>query len=179
MEKITITEALSEVNLIKKKIIAKQARIQSAVVRAEHNPDPFLSDGGSSAMVKAESQGIHDLNRRLSKIRSEISRANLGNEITLGEDTRSIHDWLVWKREIAKDQIKFTYDVHRAVKAHLDMTAKQPQVYKDADGNNQLVKWTINVDYAYWLKQNEQLEEKLEQLDGKLSLKNATIVVNI
>ena len=179
MSKITITEALSEINLVKKKISAKQAKIQSALVQAEHIADPFLSEGGSEAMIKAESQGIYDLNYRLAKIRAEISHANLTHKISLGEDSRSIHDWLIWKREIATGQIRFTKEVHEAIKNHNKSSSDRPQVYKDSEEKVQLVKYKINVDYADWLKREAELNEKLEKLDGQLSLKNATIVIEI
>ena len=179
MDKMTITEALSEINLIKKKIMAKQAKIQSAVIRAEHLPDSFTSEGGSEEMIRRESQGIYDLNYRLARIRAEISHANLTHKISIGEDVRSIHDWLIWKREIATGQIKFTRDIHESVRSHNKTAAERPQVYKDGEDKPQLVKYKINVDYADWLQRETLLSEKLEKLDGQLSLKNATICIEI
>lgn len=107
MEKITITEALSEVNLIKKKIASKQNRITTALVRATHVADPFESEGGSKAMIKSELQGIHDLNRRLARIRAGISQANLETEITIGEDNRTIHDWAYLEERDCRRAIVF------------------------------------------------------------------------
>lgn len=179
MEKITITEALSEVNLIKKKIIAKQSKIKEGLFRVEHLPDPFISEGGSASMIGRETQGIQDLNQRLARIRATISLANLTNNISISGDLRTIHDWLIWKREIAKDQIAFVSSVHKNVKTHMDQSGKTPQVYKDTNDAVQIVKYVYNLDYAQWLKHDEILNEKLEQLDGQLSLKNATILVEI
>jgi len=179
MEKITITEALSEINLIKKKVITKQSKIECALIRAEHLPDPFLTEGGSEEMIKREYQGLRDLNRRLQTIRAKISLANLSNEITVEDETRSIHDWLIWKREISADQIKFTHRVHTAIAGHMKTAGTQPQVFKDAEDKVKLVQYKVNIDYAEWLQRHTVLSEKLEKLDGKLSLKNATIVLEI
>lgn len=179
MEKLTITEALSEVNLIKKKVGAKQQKVLGALVRPAHTKDLYESDGGSKKMIESEAQAINDLNRRLAKIRSAISDANLSNEITLGEDTRTIHDWLTWKREIVNSQIHFTKSVHTTVKNMMDKIAKEPQVYVNEEGKQSLVQAVPNVDMAYWVRQEEILNEKLEQLDGKLSLKNATINISL
>lgn len=179
MEKITITEALSEVNLIKKKITAKQAKITGSLTRFENQKDPYESDGGSTKMITSESQALNDLGRRLIKIRAEISRVNLENEITLGEETKSIHDWLVWKRELATASINFVKTVYTAVKNNMDSISRQPQVFKDDTGTTHLAKLISNIDYAEWIKLDEKLNEKLDILDGKLSLKNATILINV
>lgn len=179
MEKMTVTEALSEVNLIKKKIKSKQEKIRGALFRVEHVKDPFESDGGSEKMIQSEHQSLSDLNRRLEKIRSGISRANLETTITLGEEEKTIHDWLIWKREIATDYTTFVKDICNVVKVNNDAQAKNPQVYKDDEGKIHLVKPITNVDYSEWLKRHEKLIEKYENLDGKLSLKNATILIQI
>jgi hypothetical protein len=130
-------------------------------------------------MIQSETQALADLGRRLMKIRAGISRANLETEITVGEETRSVHDWLVWKRELSAPQAAFTKQVHQTVKNSLDAIARQPQVYKDEAGATHLAKLVSNIDYAEWIKADEKLNEKLEVLDGKLSLKNATVTIEI
>ncbi len=177
MEKLTITEALSEINLIKKKIAKKKETVLGTLVRASHLPDPYVNQGGSEAFVKSEQQSINDLTNRLIRIRSSIARANVENRVTIGGLEQSIYDWLTFKREIADDLIAFTNNVHRQVEQHSQRAAQQPQVYKTEDGKTQLVEYKINVDQGEWLKKNEDLVEKKEKLDGLLSLKNATIVI--
>lgn len=178
---MTITEGLSEINLIKKKLESKRNAVHGALVRALHVPDVYEKEGGSRAFIVKETQAIHDLNTRLIKIRSEISRANLSTMITLNEDgvsaTQSIHNWLIWKREIAKDVISFTQKVNHAVKMHVDSTSKQPQVYKDEKDQVALVKYEVNVDYPAWMRTQAQNSAFLEKLDGQLSLKNATTMI--
>jgi hypothetical protein len=48
----TITEALSEINLIKKKIEKKQQDVIGNLVRWEHLKDPFESVGGASSVFE-------------------------------------------------------------------------------------------------------------------------------
>lgn len=179
MEKMTITEALSEINLLKKRIEHKKKNTLTLLIKPDHVADPYASEGGSAEFLKREFQSIDDLNRRFVKIRSAISKANLSHEITLGERTQSIHDWLTWKREIAKDETSYVNSVVNSTKAALDDAAKNPRVYDDAEGKKQLLKYTSNVDYAAFVKKQETLAVLFEQLDGKLSLKNATILVEI
>lgn len=179
MTQITVTEALSEINLIKKKVTAKQEKIQGMLTRVEHLADPFASDGGSPQVIKNEYQALYDLQRRLMKIRAAISSANLENTITIGLATYTIHDWLIWKREVRAGHIGFVSAVNRLIKTHLDQQSRQPQVYKDEAGAVQLVKTSINIDYPTWLKYEAEMTEMTEKLDGQLSLKNATILVEV
>lgn len=178
-QKITITEALSEVNLVKKKIAAKQEKIRGALVRADHVKDPFEKEDGSVEMIKREFQAIQDLSTRLQKIRAGISQTNISTTITIEGQTRSIHDWLVWRRELQKGEQGFIQICHSTVKQHVDSLMRQPQVVKDNEGKATLVEYKINVDYAELLKRDHTITEILERLDGQLSLKNATITFEI
>jgi hypothetical protein len=179
---ITITEALSEINLIKKKVTGKRAQIQQMLIRATHIPDVYEKEGGSKAFIEREMQAIADLNLRLIRIRSEISHANLETQITLSEGaftlTQSIHDWLIWKRELVKEQLQFVNSVNTTVKLHIDSVSKQPQVYKDEEGNIHLVKSEVNIHYPSWVAQQASLNALFEKLDGQLSLKNATVTID-
>lgn len=183
MSLITITEALSEINLIKKKLADKRNVVQGMVMSAEHVPDPYANDGGSAAVVMREVQSMQDLMKRLVRIRAGISSANLVTMVTLTEGsstlTQSVHDCLIWKREIVKDENIFLNNVTRTVKAHLDQASKQPQVYKDDGGAIHLVKTRLNIDYPQWMKVQAETDALLERLDGQLSLKNATVTIDV
>lgn len=179
---ITITEALSEINLVKKKLATKQSHIKEMLIRADHMQDVFEKEGGSKAVIEREMQSIRDLQLRLIHIRSQISKANLSTIITLTEGNltmiQSIHDWLIWKREVVKEQVAFLHHVNQTVKGHLDAAGKQPQVYKDEAGAIHLVKSIINIHYPDWLTHQANIQAILEKLDGQLSLKNATVLVD-
>lgn len=179
MEKITITEALSEINLIKKKIESKRKIVLGLLVSPEHMKDPYESVGGSEVFIKCEVQSIADLERRQINIRSAIAKANLDHEITVGEQTKSIHDWLTWKREIAQQAISFLNSIATSVKNELDQLTKLPKVYKNDKDETHLLRLKSNIDLPEINKSQERLNEMFETLDGKLSLRNATIIVNI
>lgn len=179
MAQLTITEALSEINLIKKKIQAKQTKILGMLTQVEHLPDPWAQLGGASQVIREEYQAICDLHTRLQNIRAGISKANLENSLKVGFKTRTIHDWLIWKREIYKEFQSFIVNVNKNVKIYIDQASKAPQVYKDDAGNVQLVKTKINIEYPHWQAFEQELMEVNEQLDGQLSLKNATITIEV
>jgi hypothetical protein len=179
MQKITITEGLSEITLIKKKIQDKQTKILGMLFQVSHLPDPFAHDGGSFKVIASEMQSVNDLYRKLVAIRAAISTANLTHVITIMDLTLTIHDWLIWKRELSKNEIDFYDKLCRDVKSHLDAIARSPQVYKDENQIVQIVKTTLNVNYPNCLKHNENRKDILGKLDGQLSLKNATILIEV
>jgi hypothetical protein len=178
MEKLTITEALSELNLIKKKSEKKKAVVMGLLVKAKNLPDPF-PEQGSKEYIRSEVQAMDDLNARFIRIKGAIAKANIDNKIKVNDQEKTIHDWLIWKRDISKNEMSFSTEVYRTVKNHFDALQKQPQVYKGEDGSPKLVEYESMVDQGTFLKKSENLQEIFEKLDGQLSLKNATIVLDV
>lgn len=177
MEKMTITEALAEVKLIEKKIEKKKENISRNLVRFEHTPDPYSSDGGSQKVMSQELQSIQDLETRLVSVRGAIARANIGTTLTIGEVTRSLYDWITWKREIAEKRIKMFNEFGSAIKRQIDKEASSPTAIKSAEGQYTFAKLVTNLEYSMLQGKFEKEGEIQEVLDGKLSLKNATTVV--
>lgn len=179
MEQLTITEALSEIQLVTKKIAKKQTDMMGHLVRMTHVKDPFESEGGSYAHNDKEHQAIRDLNKRLVSLRAAISKANTDNKLTIGDTERTIFEWLAWKKEVATNYLNFVKSVYATTKTTLENAAARPQVIKDeATGATKLIECVANVDYPKWLKEYETQQDTLGKLDGQLSLKNATIVIN-
>ena len=54
-----------------------------------------------------------------------------------------------------------------------------PQVFTDNEGNRQLAKVAYNVDPVEVVNKIDANEKILGELDGKLSLKNATVTITI
>lgn len=178
---MTITEALSEINLIKKRLADKRTMIQGMLIQAEHLADPYEKESGSSVVIQREMQAMSDLQTRLITLRKGISRANLETEVTIKEGdvvmTQSLHDWLIWKREVIHEHMSFLAATNGKVKAYIEQASRTPQVFKDDAGNVHLLKHKINVDYPAWQRSLSAVSAILEKLDGQLSLKNATVLV--
>lgn len=179
MEKMTITEALSEINLIAKKVEKKKEMVLQNVVKPKHVKDKIETEGGSRAFVISEVQSINDLIKRHVSIRGAVAKANIENSITISGKTDTIHNWLTYRRDFAQKQIDFKTNIHRTVKNEVDKIVKQPQVYKDDAGMTHLLEIESNVDFAAFMKSAEEEQEVFDRLDGQLSLKNATIIVTI
>ena len=97
---MTITEALAEIALLKKKIPKKIEAAMIYVVRDERERDPLEKSGGSAQHLVEEMQAITDLNLRLIVLRRAIAKANDDQLVTCGDMVFTLSEWLVWKREV-------------------------------------------------------------------------------
>lgn len=180
MAQLTITEALAELKTLDKRIASKESSFTPFIVRQERMKDPLLKDGGSAEFIKRERQAINDLQERIIRIRSQILKANVETVITIQNMSRSIQDWLTWRREIAERQRRLLKSIASAVAgARAQAITKGITVVpagENAASDNDLI---VNVDEAGMAAEIETLETTLGQLDGQLSLKNATVVINV
>lgn len=179
MAKITITEGLAEITLIEKKLERKRTFVLANLTRAKHIPDPFEKDGGAAKALAAELQSYNDLQNRLIQIRKAVAEANLANSVTLNDETRTISEWLTWKREVASTAKDFASAIARELKSKMDQAQSNPGAYKDETGAVKLVEYVFNAEYPEVVKKSELLHDTYEKLDGLLSLKNATIFIEI
>lgn len=173
----TITELLQETKTLVKRIEKKRAFVKSYAFRLNNIKDPFLKDGGSEALVKAELQAIDDLNNNIIETRKKIAKANADNTITVCGVTKTIEEWLIYRREIAVNQKRFIEDLQKHILG-IRNEARQKNVAVATSvseaGDTDLV---INLNEKKLADEIERLEEVLSTLDGQLSLKNATIQI--
>ncbi len=177
---MTITEALAELKTIGKRIEKKRAYINSYLMRQEALKDPLEKDGGSATVIHRERQAIGDLEGRHVAIRLAIQKVNQETPVTVEGIKKSLADWLTWRKEIAPDQQQFLAairtQVDRARTMALQRGATAVSGGAEATKPQDVI---INVDEAALAKEQEQLETVLGGLDGQLSLKNATVLIEV
>lgn len=178
MSKITITEALAEIPTIEKRIAKKQEFILNYLYRQSVVRDPHDKDGGSSVLVGKEQQAIKDLQNRVVSIRSAIQKANSETEITIGNETHTIVDWLTWRREVAPKQQAFFQQLNVKLSSMRQQALKQGVNVSDKDAGYS-GDFVVNINERDLADKIENLEIMLGTLDGQLSLKNATTVVDL
>ena len=179
MAQVTITEALAELKTIDKRIVKKREFVLAYLLRQEMFKDPLEKDGGSVSAIKRETQAIRDLEERKIAIRRAIQQANERNTVAVGRQTRSIADWLVWRREVAPVQQKFLANLRAKIEqARQEATRRGASLGASAEAAkpNDVI---VNVNEQELSGQIEELEEVLGKLDGQLSLKNATLLVDV
>ncbi len=176
---MTITEALAELKTLSKRVAKKREFVGQYLLRQEMIKDPLEKDGGSESVVASERQAIGDLENRLIKIRGAIQRANEETIVAINGSERPISDWLVWRREVAPNQQAFLGSMQRAI-ASTRQEAMQKGLTVGAGGETTKPQdVVVNLNEKALCEEIEGLEETLGVLDGLLSLKNATVMVDV
>ncbi len=185
MTELTITEALAEMKTIDKRIEKKNDYILNYLIREEDRRDPLDSEGGSVTVIAREKQAINDLLERKVKIRMIINRINADILLTVGGVTRSIAEWIVWRRDAAPILRDLLTEQSRRIRAARTRDVQTANVRRTASGltskveEPRAVDIVVNVPEGELATQIENLEQTLGSLDGQLSLKNATVLVEL
>lgn len=179
MKIITITEALAELKTLDKRIEKKRASVGGYLIRQEKFKDPLAAQGGSEAFVKAERQSIADLEENIITIRSAIQKANFETDVTINGVTRTVTDWLSWRRDVAPKQATFLGRLRATID---DMRKKAAGINAQVVGAGEAKSpedVIVNLDEKALAEETERLETTLGYLDGQLSLKNATVTISV
>lgn len=169
MPAVTISEALAQVQSIDQHIARKQQLIEAYLFRDAAVRDPLQDEGGTPAVLARELQSIEALRERKILIRRAVQAANQRADISHGNDTRSIADWLVWKREVVAHRTAFLEQIRRRIDQ-----ARRDTARTTAGGNV-----VVHVNEKELEDELEALEELQGYLAGQLSLKNATTTVEL
>lgn len=178
---ITITEALAEIKTIGKRLEKKREFIRQYLVRAEGVRDPLEKDGGATKVILQERQAIGDLEQRIITLRRGIQAANDTTLVTINDITRTIAEWLTWRRDVAPGQKSFLQTVRQGLLNVRENAKKQGAALVAATATTAETKPSdivVNIDELAIAQELEEIEDTLGQLDGQLSLKNATVAIN-
>jgi hypothetical protein len=185
---LTITEALQEIKTINSRAVKKREAIAKYVVRDARIRDPFEAAGGSEKWIRQERQSLLDLENRVIAIRTGIQRSNLSLSVTVQGETKTVAEWLTWRREIAQEQKKFAGFIASSIQAlrqQLQQKGGRMTVGSSATATVNLMEkdaapeMILSVDEMQNLQDIEHMETVLGDLDGKLSLFNATTTIEI
>lgn len=174
MAQLTITEALAAIKTTKARIAKKRAALLPYILRDSRMVDPLLAQGGSPEFVRRERQAIVDLEERVVALRTAIQDANLKVKLTVGNRTRSLASWLTWRREVSDDVVAALGTMHQTIisaRARADQRARMEEKGVDSV--------VVNLDEQALAAEMEEVATVLGDLDGKLSLLNATTTITI
>lgn len=175
---MTITEALAEIKTLVKRIQSKREFVTNYQFRVDSLKDPLEKDGGSEKAVKEALQAIWDLEQRIVDLRHGIQVANEKTAVTIEGVERSVADWLIWRREVAPLQEQFLHSL--TSRLHAARQAAQGQKYQWGNSKtpeDKPIDIVVNIDEGKLNHEKEKIKNILGQLDGQLSLKNATVMV--
>ncbi len=175
---ITITEALAEIKTVNKRVASKKTFILDYLSRLEGVKDPLDKDGGSYQAIKRERQAVADLEKRVVTLRRGIQRANDATVVSLEGMTMPISDWLAWRRDVAPERKVFLADIRKKLTLVREQAKRNGATAISPGGSaEKATDVIINIDEQQLATDIEQLENVLGQLDGQLSLKNATTFI--
>lgn len=177
---MTITEALAELKTLVKRIQKKREFVGQYLGRSDGMRDPLAQDGGSVSALAAARQSIDDLTTRLILIRTSIQKINQVTPITIEGVTRTIAEWLTWRKEVAPGESQFYATLLNGIRnARQQALQKGQQLVMPGGTASQPADIIINIDESALAKEAEKLETILGALDGQLSLKNATVTIDV
>jgi len=167
-----ITEALAEVKTLNKRISKKRENICKYLVRFDSVKDP-LGDGGSEKFVVEQKQAHDDLVGRIVQIRTAIQITNNRTSLTVCGQTRTIAEWLTWRKECAGLDRGLIDKMLSSIRNARDQSEKFKRE-TEADGDKSQYDLFVGYDEGTLVKAEEAFEKIVSDLDGKLSLINAT-----
>lgn len=177
---MTITEALAETKTLIARIDKKRQAIVNHLIRDARLKDPMAEDGGQAEYVRRERQAIDDLGTRLVSIRTAIQEKNRTTAVTIHGQTRSVADWLTWRKEVAPGAKSFLGMISSAInKARRDPVVQRDNLRLTDKPQGEVGEVIVNVNEKELNEQIEEFEHILGDLDGKLSLINATTVISL
>lgn len=179
MFNITITEALAEIKTIDKRIETKQSQLRTYLYRDNRLKDPIKE--GSEEFIRRERQGIEDLQRRIIALRTAIQRANMDTKLSLNSVEMTVYEWLIWRREVAPKLQQHLSGMWSELQG-ARRSAQQQGISVVAaaaavQGNGEVREVIVNIDETALAKAREDVEKNLGELDGRLSLINATTMI--
>lgn len=172
----TITEALAEMKTLAKRIAKKEEFITQYAVLPALMHDPLEKDGGSEAKVSAAVQAIEDMLKRMLAIRSAINAKNQEVTVEVLGETRTVSQWLTWRRDVAPIEA----GMRSRVLAHVQrQRQKLGHRAVDEKDDTPVSNAKVVISEAGFSERSEKLQEILDTLDGKLSLTNAVTTVTV
>lgn len=180
MGQTTITEALAELHTIDKRLAKKKDFICSYLWRQDMLKDPLEKEGGAEKAIKEALQSVADLGARKIAIRRAIQKANAETSITIEEQTQSLADWLTWRRDVVPFQQQLYNEMRQQIlKGRTEAKRIGANVGGAQGGELAPIDVRIHVDEGELARTIEKIETILGALDGQLSLKNATVMIEL
>jgi len=174
--KMTITEALAEIKTIDKRLQKKVEFVGQYVALPSMLKDPLAKQGGAAAVVAETLQSVSDLQRRKTGIRLAVQEANVATELSIGSRRCSVAEWIIWRREVSGQEMSLLRGIQQQInRARQQMLERKGSVQPPVTPED----IAVAVDEKKPADDIEHLEDVLGQLDGKLSLKNATVLVDV
>jgi hypothetical protein len=178
--KYSITEALAELKTIDKRIASAVEFINKYNIRQGSTIDPLDDEGGSHVVIPQKMQSITDLLERKLAIRTAINKTNAITNVTVCGVTKTIAEWIVWRRECSGKELVALQGFQRGIlDARQQCLSKQMTLKDDGTQPSKVTEVSSFIKELPLAKRMDWIREVESTLDGKLSLTNATTLVEV
>ena len=176
---ITITEGLAEIKTIQARLDKRQEAVLRFLARDARLRDPLEAEGGSIEFVRRERQAIGDLEDRIVKIRTAIQGVNLATQLSVNNRAATVSEWLNWRRDVSGRHGAFLNVMNQTIAQARQKATQQGARLTDQDAAAKPGDFIISVSERELAEAIEEQEIVLGELDGKLSLLNATTTIDV
>jgi large subunit ribosomal protein L7/L12 len=177
MPTFTVAEALAEIETIGRRLDRKQQLVSAHLLRDQQYRDPLRLEGGSAATLTREMETIRALHERKILLRRLIQNAYERTMVTFGNQTRSLADWLAWRRDVSTRQTCFLNTVASHITAARSRAARSFARRSGGLAGDKPGDVIVHLNEQELAQQRETLVELLGYLAGQLTLKNATLTI--
>jgi len=167
---MTISAALAQIKILKDRCTLAVKEATKYVARPETLKDPLETSGGSTVFVASKLQSAADMRERIIRIRTKIQESNIQQKVTVGGVTRTVAEWLTWKRDISTDEFGEISELRRGIDG-----ARARRTTTGVDATNA----TVSLDEKVLAERNDRLVTIFGELDGALSQHNATTTIDV
>jgi len=182
MEVLTISEALAELKILGDRLAMNAKFVLDHVARDERQRDPFEREQSTAAaQIAQRMDSSRDLRARAVALRRAIALKNFEVRVEIEGVTRSVGEWLIWRREIAKG-----YGAELAALVghieRLQSTVAQQNLRMRTDNtgsSGEPVRLALMLGLAELQTLREQHQSTLGVLDGRLRVVNATTTIEV
>jgi hypothetical protein len=179
MPTLTLAEALAQIAAINRRLDKKQQLVLAFLLRPQQYRDPLRAESGSPAVLARELKATRVLHERRVRLRRLIQNAYERTKVTFGEQTRSLADWLAWRRDVAARRGGFLHLLRSRITKARQQAARQGRGESPGTAPERGADVIVHLDEQELARQIEGHEELLGYLDGQLALKNATVTIDV
>ena len=185
MADLTVTEGLAEIKLTHKKLASVTENARQYVVHPASQLDPLAKSGGSTKYIKEQLDSLNGLSDYLVQLRSAIAASNMGTLFTIRGVTKTVQQWLEWKREAGPKKLEALHEILEKIQTSREDAARHAAI--SSARSSAVVQQatilpegvTVNLDESALLKEIQELEELLAVIDGQLNQVNAQTKIKL
>jgi hypothetical protein len=166
-----LAEALTSIKTDKKKWETDKNFVMANVVRDDRLKDSLEAQGGTKTVLQRTLQSMEDHETQIVAKLYAIQGANREVKLTIGSKTKSVGEWIIWRREVAPMREKRFNELLSRIEQSKQMV-NNPRYVAAAPGQD--LKVLVEIDEKKLLDTMKEHQDIMGAIDSKLSVLNAT-----